>query len=233
MSDFESDDQLFASSIQLLDKLLGGALREFDEKPSVFGPAYFNGPKMDPRPLIIRILNKYTALCREPHHELPQSLRDVITSSFEICITLISHEGSTNFVVQLLDGGILDTYANLVPSLSAFSKDDLSFPATLLKQNIAPYLSHASVISAAKNALHRFEKERKADYEALGRTTEPCTCVRNAWRYFKGHAFERATLKGVYEAKFRKEDKLSCSSVSASVSLLTHFIHPDSSAAFE
>ncbi len=36
----------------------------------------------------------------------------------------------------------------------------------------------------------------------------------DAWRYFKGYAFERATLRGIYEAKFRKADKLSCSCVS-------------------
>lgn len=213
LSDFESDDQLLGSSILLLDKLLGGAMGGLDEKPSIFGPAFLNDPNTNPRPLIISILAKYSGLCREPRHDLPQSLREIFTSLFEICITLLWHEGSTDFVVQLLDGGILDTYANFVPSLSAFSKNDLTLPATLLKQNIAPYLSHPSVISAAKNALHRLEKERKSDYEALAKSTEPCTCIRDAWQYFKGYTFERAALKGVYDAKFRKEDKMSCNSV--------------------
>ncbi len=210
LSVLTADDQILTPSILLLDKLLGGSMGGVDEKLSVFGPVFLNDPKLDPRPLLITVLAKYSGLCKEFGHNAPTPLRNLLSATFEVCSTLLWYEGSIEFAVQLLDGGLLDAIANLVPTLKVFSKRELSVAAFLLQQNIATFLSHAIVISAAKNALHRLEKERKADYEALGKMKSP---LGDAWRYFRGHAFERATLKGIYEAKFRKEDKLSCDSV--------------------
>lgn len=202
LSDLSADDQLVTPSIMLLNNLLGGTFGGIDATPSVFAPAFFRNPKIHIHDYILSILTNYSKFCVELRQEVPESLRDLLSASFSLCSTLLWYDGAVDYAARLLDNGILDVYANLVPSFTTLSTHDVSTASFLLEQGIAPLLSHGIVISAAMNALHRLEKDRKADYDAIAQAGSRLS---DAWCYFRGHAFERAALKGIYAAKYRKE----------------------------
>ncbi|KLO12547.1 hypothetical protein SCHPADRAFT_410983 [Schizopora paradoxa] len=203
-SEFSGQAMLLGSSMQLIHRLLDGVMGGLIQRP-IFGKAFLEDPKLNPRPLMAKILTKYSAIRSDT--DLPYGLREIIRSAFQLCSSLVYYHEAIDFVVHLLDNGLLEVYANLVRGLPSLSNYELRPAAILLKQDISTFLSHECVISAAKNALHRLEKERKDDYLALkGKESG----LKDAWLYFTGHAFERATLAGVYNAKFRKEDKLTC-----------------------
>ncbi|KLO12414.1 hypothetical protein SCHPADRAFT_890810 [Schizopora paradoxa] len=206
LSEFSSQASILGPSMMLIHRLLDGVTGGVDQRP-IFGQAFLANPKVNPRPLMAIILTKYTSICN--NNDLPYVLLEIVRSAFQLCSSLLFYRETIAFVLKLLDDGLLEAYANLVPGLDGLTDLELNPAAVLLKQNISTFLSHESVIVAAKNALHRLEKDRKADYTALKMRDSG---LKDAWLYFTGHAFERAVLKGVYDIKFRKEDKLSCGS---------------------
>ncbi|KLO12425.1 hypothetical protein SCHPADRAFT_941249 [Schizopora paradoxa] len=203
-SEFNAQSILLGPSMQLIHRLLDGVTGGVDPRP-VFGQAFFANSTTNPRPFMTKILVQYSARCNV--NNPPFIVLEILRCAFQLCISMTFYQDAIDFVVKLLDGGLLDVYANMVQALAVLTDLEIIPAAVLLKHNTATFLSHECVIVAAKNALHRLEKERKADYMALKETSSG---LKDAWIYFAGHAFERAILKGVYDAKFHKEDKLSC-----------------------
>ncbi len=211
LSEFGNQASLLAPSIQLVHRLLDPVTGAADEQ-AIFERAFCGNLRTDPRPLMVKIVPKYTAACRGD--DMPIGLRGIIRWSFQLCSTLLLHGDAINFILKLLDNGLLEAYANLVPSLNGFTDHEMKAAAALLKHDIATFLEHESVITASKNALHKLERERKSDYKALKETESG---LKDAWRYFIGHALERIILKGIYDGTFRKMDKLRCELVRAFV----------------
>ncbi|KLO12546.1 hypothetical protein SCHPADRAFT_904995 [Schizopora paradoxa] len=205
-SEFSSRAAFLWPSAELIPRLMYGVTCERDQAP-VFYNAFFNNPKTNPRPFIVKILKKYTSI-HNANNQVNRRL-EIIGSVFQLCNTLLICIPPIEFAVGLLDNGILSAYANMIQHPQNFTANELKPAAELLKQNISTLLTHETVITAAKNALNKLERDRREDYLALKNTE---CALKDAWLYFTGHAFERAILKGIYDVKFRKEDKLSCDS---------------------
>lgn len=207
---------LLGPSLQLIHCLLDGVTGGVNERP-IFGRVFLDNLKTDPRRLIGKILIKYTAICRGDN--LPLILREIVGWSFQLCDVMLLYERAVEFVIKLLDNGLLETYANMVQGLGfgALTNFETDRAAILLKQEIATLLCHENVISTAENALHRLEKDSISDLRALKETESG---LQDAWQCFIGHVFQRAVFKRVYDTQFRKEDKLVCNFVRASHFLL-------------
>ncbi|KLO12549.1 hypothetical protein SCHPADRAFT_410976 [Schizopora paradoxa] len=201
-SDLYSQISHLESSISLIKRLSENGSE--GSKGSVFGKAFFN-PKLNLRPLVVNVLKKYTAMCDNDHPRFMVLL--AVRAIFHLCLLFFLYQGAAGFVVKLLGDGILDAYANLASGLRGLTDHVLEPAVYLLNEDISTFLTDEIVITAAKNALHRLEKDRKTEYQVLKETTSG---LKEAWLYFTGHVTARVVLKGFYDSQYRKEDKRSC-----------------------
>ncbi|KLO12551.1 hypothetical protein SCHPADRAFT_411071 [Schizopora paradoxa] len=190
------------SSISLIKRLSEDGIE--GSKGGVFGKVFFNS-KLNLRPLVVNVLKKYTAMCDNDHPRFMVLM--AVRAILHLCLVLFQYQGAVGFVVKLLGDGILDAYANLAPGLRGLTDFVLEPAVYLLKEGISTFLTDETVITAAKNALHRLEKNRKTEYRALNETTSG---LKEAWLYLTGYIAARVVFKGFYDSQYRKEDKRSC-----------------------